>query len=109
MSAAREQETISIESKFVTEIILYIFTIGILHEKVLISLGHRMILRDMGNHMDAIIYLAGLAYHNEPVIVYLWPLRSNAMQISSFGVELSAHCIRRYDDLSLSIMPQEIL
>ena len=53
MSAAREQETISIQSKFVTEIILYIFTIGILHEKVPISLGHRMILRDMGNHMDA--------------------------------------------------------
>ena len=39
---------------------MYIFTIGILHEKVLFSLGHRMILRDMGNHMDTIIYLAAL-------------------------------------------------
>ena len=59
--------------------IMHIFAIGILHEKVLISLGHRMILRDLGNHMDAFCYLTSLFNLQKPLFIDFWPLRSNAM------------------------------
>ena len=54
------------------EIIMHIFAIGILHEKVLISLGHRMILRDMGNHMDAFCYLTSLFNLQKPLFIDFW-------------------------------------
>ncbi len=65
-------------------------------------------MKDMGNHMDAVSHFAGLVYQDESVIVYLWPLRSNAMQIPSFGKEPTAHGVGRNDDLSFLMMLQEI-
>ena len=62
----------------------------------------------MGNHMDIFFYLTGLVYQDKSVFVYLRPLRGNAMQIPSLGKELTAYGIRRNNDLSLSIMLQEI-
>ena len=91
-----------------TEIVVDIIAMSILHIEVLISLGHWMNLRDMGNHMETICYFTGLVYQNEPVIVYLRPFRSNAMQIPPLGKELTAHGIRRDDDLSLLILLQEV-
>ena len=67
-----------------TEIVVDIVPVGILHIEILIPLGHRMNLRYMGNRMDTIIHFTGMVYHDESVIVYLRPLRSNAMQIPSF-------------------------
>ena len=91
-----------------TKIVVDIIAISILHIEVLISLGHWMNLRYMGNHMETLCYFTGLVYQNEPVIVYLGPLRSNAMQIPSFGKELTVHGIGRDDDLSLLILFQEV-
>ena len=76
-----------------TEIVVDISPLGILHIEILISLGHRMNLRDMGYHMETFCDFAGLVYQDKSVIVYFWPLRSNAMQIPSFGKELTAHSI----------------
>ena len=87
-----------------TEIVVEISPLGILHIEVLITFWHRMNLRDMGNYMDTFCHLAGLVYQDKSVIVYFWPLRSNAVQIPSFGKELTAHGFGRDDDFSLSIM-----
>ena len=87
-----------------TEIVVDITSIGILHVEILISLGHRMNLGDMGNHMEPFCHFSGLIYQVAPVIIYLWPFRSNAMQIPSLRKELTTHCIGRDDDFSLSIM-----
>lgn len=38
-----------------------------------------MILRDMGNHMDAFCYLTSLFNLQKPLFIDFWPLRSNAM------------------------------
>ena len=67
-----------------------------------------MILRDMGHHMDAVSYFAGLVYQDESVIVDLRPLRSNAVQIPPFGKECAAYGIGRDDNFSLLIILQEI-
>ena len=86
-----------------TEIVVDIISVGILHIEVLITLGHWIIcLRNMGNHMDSSCYLAGLVYQDEP-IVYLRPFRSNTMQISPFRKEMTAYGIGRDDDFSLLI------
>ena len=87
-----------------TEIVMDIIAVGILHIEILIPLGHRMNLRDMGNHMEIFCHFTGLVYQDESVFVYLRPLRSNAMQIPPFGKEMSAHGIGRDDNFGLSIM-----
>ncbi len=92
-----------------TEIVVDVLTISILHIEILISLGHRMNLRDMGNHMETFCDFTGMIYQNKSLIVYLRPLRSNTMQISSFGKELSAHGIGRDDNLCTFIDTQEML
>ena len=91
-----------------TEIVVDKIPVGILHIEILISLGHWMILRDMGNHMNTFCNFAGLVYQDESIIVYLQPLRSNAMQIPSFGKEITVHGIWRDDNLSLMIMLQKL-
>ena len=91
-----------------TEIVVDIIPVGILNKEILIPLGHWMQLRDMGNHMKAISHFTGLFYQDKSVIAYLWPLRSNAMQIPTFGKELTAHGIGRDNNLSLLIMLHEI-
>ena len=91
-----------------TEIVVNIISISILHIEILISLGHWMILRDMGYHMNAFCFLTGLFYQDKPVIIYFRPLRSNAMQITSFRKEFTAHGIGRDDNLGFLIMLQEI-
>ena len=91
-----------------TEIVMDIIPIGILHIKILIPFGHRMNLRDMGNRMDAVNYFAGLVHQDESVIAYLRPLRSNAMQIPLFGKELTSHSIGRDDDFCLLVLLQKI-
>ena len=91
-----------------TEIVMDIISVGILHIEILISLGHRMILRYMGNYMDTICHLAGMICQNESVIVYIRPFRSDAMQITSFRKERTTHSIRRDDNLSFLILLQEI-
>ena len=60
-----------------------------------------MILWNVGYYMDAFCYLTGLVYQDESVITYLRPIRSNAMQISSFGKELTAHGIWWDNNLGL--------
>ena len=62
-----------------TEIVVDIISVGILNIKILIPLGHRVNLRDMGNNMENFCYLTGLVYQKESGIVYLRPLRSNTM------------------------------
>ena len=91
-----------------TEIVMDKISISILHIEIQISLGHWMILRNMSNHMDAFYYLTGLIYQEESVIVYLWPIHSNTMQIPSFRKELTTHGIRRNNDLCFSVLLQEI-
>jgi hypothetical protein len=91
-----------------TEIVVDIVPVGILHIEVLIPLGHRMDLRYMGNHVDTFCYLTGLVYQDKSVIVYLWPFRRNAMQIPSLRKELTTHGIGRDDNLGFLIMLQEV-
>ena len=92
--------TFSRHDRIEASFILFIW----LNEKVLIALGHRMNLWDMGNHMDTFCHLAGLVYQDKSVVIYFWPLSSNAMQIPSLRKEFSAHGVGRDDDLSLLIM-----
>ena len=84
MSTAREKQAIDIQSQLMTEIVVDIISVGILNIKILIPLGHRVNLRDMGNSVDTFCYLAGMVYQDESVFTYLRPLCSNAMQIASF-------------------------
>jgi len=87
-----------------TKIIMNISPISIPHIEVLVSLGHGMNLRDMGNHMDTFCCLAGMVYQNKSVIDYLRPLGGNAVQIPSLGKELTCHGVGRDNNLSLLIM-----
>ena len=91
-----------------TEIVMDIISIDILNIEVLIPLGHWMILRDMGNHMDIFFYLTGLVYQDKSVFVYLRPLCCNAMQISPFGIKLTAYRIGRDDNSRLLITFKQI-
>ncbi len=91
-----------------TEIVVDIIPVDILNIEILIPLGHRINLGDMGNHVETFCDFAGLVYQNKSVIVYLRPLRSDAVQISSFGIKLSAHGIGRDDNLSILILFQEV-
>ena len=97
------------------EVIVDKIACGILHVEILISLGHRICLWDMGNRMKTFQNLAGLVYQNKSVIVYLRPLRGDAMQIPSFRKalelarfsirkELTAHRIWRDNNLGFLIM-----
>ena len=90
------------------KIVVDIISISILHIEILIPLGHRVNLRDMGNSMDTFCYLTGLVYQDKSVFVYLWPLSGNAMQIPSLGKEMTAHGIGRDDNLSLLILLHEV-
>ena len=76
-----------------TEIVMDIISVDIQNIKILITLGHWMNLRYMGNSVKTFCYLKGLVYQDESVIVDLWPLRSNAMQIPSLRKELTSHGI----------------
>ena len=87
-----------------TEIVVDVFTISILHVEILISLGRGMILRYMGNYMETFCHFTGLVYQDKSVFVYLRPFRSNAMQIPPFGKEMTVHSIGRDDYFCLSIM-----
>ena len=75
-----------------TEIVVDKITINILHIEIHISFGHRMVLRDMSYNMDVLCYCAGLIYQDKSIIVNLWPLCSNTMEISSLRKELTTHC-----------------
>ena len=102
--------TFSRHDRIEASFILFIW----LNEKVLISFGHRMGLRYMSYHVKTFFRsalplgssknLTGLVYQDESVITYLRPFRSNAVQISSFGKEMTTHGIGRDDNLSLLIM-----
>ena len=50
-----------------------------------------------------------MVYQDESLIVYLRPLRRNAMQIASFGKEMTVHGIGRDDNLCTFIDTQEML
>ena len=91
MCTARKEQTVSIQSQFMTEIVMDVIAVGVLYIEILISLRHRMCLMDMSYGMDALCYRAGLVYHDKSVIIDLWPLRGYTMQISSLGEELTAH------------------
>ena len=86
------------------EVIVDKIACGILHVEILISLGHRISLWDMGNRMKTFQNLTGLVYQNKSVIVYLMPLSDNAVQIPSFRKEFSAHGIWRDNNLGFLIM-----
>ena len=54
MGAPREQQTVSVKSQFVLEIIRHIIARGILNEQVAITLRHWVMMGNMGNDMEAI-------------------------------------------------------
>lgn len=94
MRTARKQQTIDVQSQFVSKIIVYIVTIRVLHKQMLIPFGHWMFLWDMSDNMKTIGNLTGLINHHEPLFIPLWPPRSDAMKIPSLGKELATHRIR---------------
>ena len=104
MCTARKQQNIDVQSQFVSKIIVYVVTLRILHKQMLIPFGHRMFLWNMSDNMKTIRNLTGLINHLEPLFISLWPLRSDAMKISSLGKELATHRIWRDNHLRLSIM-----
>ena len=53
MGTACEEQPIGVQNQFMTEIIAYQLPVSILHIEVLISLGHRMNLRNMSYGIDA--------------------------------------------------------
>ena len=50
------------------EIVMDIISVGILNIKILITLGHWMNLRYMGNSVKTFCYLTGLVYQDESVL-----------------------------------------
>ncbi len=108
MGAAREQQAFNIQSQLMTEIIVDIIPVSILHIEMLIALRHWMNLRNTGNSMDALSYVASLVYYNELFTVYFRPFCSNAMQVPPLGIELLTDSIGRYNDLCLPVLLQEI-
>ena len=68
MSTPREQQTFSIKSQFVTEIIWHIVTLSVLYKQISVSLWHRMVLRNMSQDMQTLGNLASLVCHQKPVL-----------------------------------------
>ena len=60
MGTASKQQAVSIEGQLMTEIVGDICSFGILDEEVLITLRHRMHLRDAGNDIKVIGYPSAL-------------------------------------------------
>ena len=119
MSTARKQESAYIKSQLMTEIVGDVISVGILHVEIPISPGHRVNLRqpalppglpkNMGYRIDAVGYFTGMLYQDESWVAYLRPLRSNAMQMTSFGEELATQGIGRDDDFCLLVDGHEML
>ena len=119
MSTARKQESAYIKSQLMTEIVGDVISVGILHIEILISLGHRVYLRqptlppglpkNMGYRIDAVGYFTGMLYQDESWVAYLRPLSSNAMQMTSLGEELATQGIGRDDDFCLLVDGHEML
>ena len=89
MGTACQQQAIDIESQLMTEIVVDIIPSGVLHIEILISFGHRMILRDMGYNVKAICHLLCMIYQDAPLSYPFGPLGRDAVQVTSFGEELS--------------------
>lgn len=51
MGTTRKKQTICVKCQFMTEIIVDIVALCILHKQMLVAFGHRMCMRDMSNNV----------------------------------------------------------
>ena len=61
MSATSKQQAVYIQSQFVPKIIVDEITVGILHIEIMVSLWYGIGLRDAGDDLQIVIYLATFA------------------------------------------------
>ena len=108
MSATSKQQAIYIQSQFVPKIIVDEITVGILHIEIMVSLWYGIGLRDTGDDLQTIIYLATFADHDQSVIWYHWPFCRDAMQITTLREVFPADGLWRDNDLSCLVDFHEI-
>ena len=82
-----------------TEIIVDVSVGGLLHKQVLVALGHRVLLGDVGDDVEAIGDFAGVVDHQKTVSFLRGPLRGDTVEIAALGEKLSADGMWRDDDL----------
>ena len=108
MSAPCEEQPFCVERQFVTEVIGHIIPFDMLHQEVLVSLGHGMVLRDVGDDVESIGKRLGVLYQQETFMKVIRPSGRDAVQAFPLGEELPVEGIRRDDDLSLVVELQKM-
>jgi hypothetical protein len=68
-----------------------------------------VLLGDVGDDVEAIVYFAGVVDHQKTVFVSFRPLSSDTMKIASFRIEFAANGIRRDNDLGALVDAKEML
>ena len=63
VSTSREQQATCVQSQLMTEIILNILPLRILHEEMLITFRHRMNVRYVRYDIDVIVYASAMLHH----------------------------------------------
>ena len=90
VSTSRKQQTICVKGQLVSEIILNVLSLRILHEKMLITFWHRMNLRYVRYDKDVIANASTMLNLQQSLLWNLRPFGCNAVQIASFRIKHSA-------------------
>lgn len=103
MGTSCEEQPFGVERQFVTEVIGHIIPFGMLHQEVLVSLGHGMALRDVGDDVKAIGKRLGVLHGQETCLEVIGPSGRDAVQAFPLGEELPVEGIRRDNDLGFVV------
>ena len=99
MGAAREKQAFGVKSQLVAEVVVDVSVGDFLHKQVLVALGHRVLLGNVGDDVEAIGDLAGVVDHQKTVSFLRGPLRGDTVEIAALGEKPSADGMWRDDDL----------
>ena len=109
MGATREKQAFGVKSQLVAEVVVDVSVGGLLHKQVLVALGHRVLLGDVGDDVEAIGDLAGVVDHQKTVSFLRGPLCGDTVEIAALGEKLSADGMWRDDDLGALVDAYEML
>ena len=83
MSATGKQESVHVQSQFVSEIILNVLPLCILDKEMLITFGHRMNLRDVSYYINIVCNASAMLNRQQSLFGNLRPSRCNAVKMPS--------------------------
>ena len=98
-----------VQSQLMSEIILNVLPLCILHEEMLITFWHRMNLRYVCYDIDVIANVSTMLNRQQSLLWNFRPFGGNAVQIAALRIKLSADGIWRDNNLCLFVDRHEML